>query len=197
MVGYVVFLCSFWSEQLTFLGCLDETTTSRSTSTSISTSTTEMSTTSCVKYGWFGGCVETTTLSPTATPTKAKPALTTSCVEYGWLGRCREATTMPLIATPKSITHARAPTVTTTRPLTGVNPITPMTAGGTSTWASCGCSGNTSRRSIFIITSLACYLGPLLKWNLVDVREELYLLILAFCTVWGIAFLAYWTASGV
>lgn len=63
-------------QTLTIVGCLDETstTTTSTSSTESSTSTSEAPTTSCVKYGWFGGCLETTTLSPTTAPKTGTPA---------------------------------------------------------------------------------------------------------------------------
>ena len=111
-------------------GCLDESTTtggSTSVSSSSPTPTTTITTTegpetSCLHYGWFGGCLETTTLSATTKTSAA--VIATSCAKHGWLGfgSCISSTTVTIIPTPlpASATPARAPTVTTTRPLTSM-----------------------------------------------------------------------------
>ena len=117
-------------------GCLDESTTSSGSTTTVLTTTstslptptttvtvTESPSTSCVRYGWFGGCLETTTVSAT-TKTSAL-IIATSCAKHGWLGlgSCVSNTTITLVPTPAPATVvvtalARAPTITTTRPLT-------------------------------------------------------------------------------
>ncbi|KAL8744394.1 MAG: hypothetical protein Q9190_003348 [Brigantiaea leucoxantha] len=84
-------------------GCRDQTTT---TDDSLSTSTTTMTetTVTCKSYGWFGGCLDssTTTITTTITETSAVPLPTTTeasdpsspglarptCEHYGWFGRC-------------------------------------------------------------------------------------------------------------
>ena len=108
-------------------GCLDESTTTGSTSTSTSTTatptttittTTEGPRTSCVHYGWFGGCLETTTIVKV---TKTPAAIFTSCAQHGWLGLgpCLSNTTIIVMPTqmPAVASSARVPTITTTRPL--------------------------------------------------------------------------------
>lgn len=109
-------------------GCLDESTTTGSTSTlttstptaTTTTTTSQGPTTSCVRYGWFGGCLETTTLTK-ATKTPAA-ILTTSCAAHGWLGLgpCVSNTTLTVAPTktPAVASPAGVPTITTTRPLT-------------------------------------------------------------------------------
>ena len=117
-------------------GCLDESTTTGGTTTTMVTTTssslptptttitvTEAPSTSCLKYGWFGGCLETTTIS--ATTKTSAVVIATSCAEHGWLGlgSCISNTTITIIPTPAPAivvvtAPARAPTITTTRPLT-------------------------------------------------------------------------------
>lgn len=122
-------------------GCLDESTTTGSTSTSTSATSTVTTTeaqgptTSCVKYGWFGGCLETTTIAAT---TKTPAAIvTTSCAQHGWLGLgpCVSDTTvtvspteMPAVASP-----AQVPTITTTKPLMSMTNTKKITAASNTT----------------------------------------------------------------
>lgn len=56
-------------------------------------------TTSCVAYGWFGGCLETTTISPTSTSMTTTTLTSTSCAKAGWFGGCVETTTTTLTTT--------------------------------------------------------------------------------------------------
>ncbi|KAL8774525.1 MAG: hypothetical protein Q9209_000898 [Squamulea sp. 1 TL-2023] len=85
-------------------GCRDETTTPVSTILS----TTTITTTTCKSYGWFGGCLDssTTTITSTITSTMAVPADTTTadvvatsdqgvapiptCEQYGWFGHRKD-----------------------------------------------------------------------------------------------------------
>ncbi|RDL36204.1 Uncharacterized protein BP5553_06816 [Venustampulla echinocandica] len=94
-------------------GCLDETTT---IPVSTKTSTMTLTITTCKSYGWFGGCLESTTTTTTTTSTTTIPVSATTstatltittCQSYGWFGRCLESTTATTTSTA-TIAAARA-----------------------------------------------------------------------------------------
>ncbi|KAK5680489.1 putative lipase atg15 [Elasticomyces elasticus] len=114
-------------------GCLDESTTTKSTTTSTSRSSSSSSSsstsTTCKTPGWFGCKDPTTTTSssstvvstPSAVPaphittTSSIPTGTSSCATPGWLG-CKDPTTKPASPSSTVVHTTPAPTASGLRP---------------------------------------------------------------------------------